>query len=106
MEKARALPILADSREETTMSRMCPQSAVGIALDRAVLCPNDETVYDAERWVVCPTCVNKEGMSLSRILGGAASMGSRGKSGHAREYGEAILASGLLARAPFLHNEH
>lgn len=88
------------------MSRTYPQSAVGIALDRAVLCPNDETVYDAEQWVVCPTCVNKEGMSLSRILGGpAASVGVRDKGGAPR-LRDAMLASGLLAKAPFLRNEH
>lgn len=52
------------------MSRMFPQSAVGVALNRAVLCPNDETVYDAEQWIVCPTCDNEEGLPLARILGG------------------------------------
>ena len=88
------------------MSRTYPQSAVGIALDRAVLCPNDETVYDAKKWIVCPTCVNKEGMSLSRILGGpAASVGVRDK-GWVPRLGDATLASGLLAKAPFLRNEH
>jgi hypothetical protein len=84
------------------MSRTYPQSAVGIALDRAVLCPNDETVYDAERWVVCPTCVNKEGISLARILGGAVpAVAVRGK-----DWGDATLASGLLAKAPFLRSDH
>jgi len=52
------------------MSRMYPQPAVGVALNRAVLCPNDETVYDMEQWTVCPTCDNEEGLPLSRILGG------------------------------------
>ena len=89
------------------MSRIYPQSAVGIALDRAVLCPNDETVYDAERWIVCPTCVNKEGMSLSRILGGrAASVGARGKAWVGSRSEGDRLASGLLAKAPFLPSEH
>lgn len=89
------------------MSRMYPQSAVGIALDRAVLCPNDETVYDAERWTVCPTCVNKEGMSLSRILGGAAaSVGGRGTRWGGQRVESDTLAGGLLASAPFLRSDH
>lgn len=90
------------------MSRVYPQSAVGIALDRAVLCPNDETVYDAERWIVCPTCVNKEGISLSRILGGpAASAVGRGRGWGAPRRESDTLASGLLAKVPaFLREEH
>lgn len=88
------------------MSRMCPQSAVGIALDRAVLCPNDETVYDANRWIVCPTCVNKEGIPLSRILGGPASVGSRARRWSGPGSDAATLASGLLANAPFLRSDH
>jgi hypothetical protein len=90
------------------MSRVYPQSAVGIALDRAVLCPNDETVYDVKRWIVCPTCVNKEGISLSRILGGtAASVGGRGRGWGAPRLESDTLASGLLANVPaFLREEH
>ena len=90
------------------MSRVYPQSAVGIALSRAVLCPNDETVYDAQRWIVCPTCVNKEGISLSRILGGpAAHVGRRGRGWGLPSFGSDTLASGLLAKVPaFLREEH
>lgn len=90
------------------MSRNYPHSAVGIALDRAVLCPNDETVYDSERWLVCPTCVNKEGISLSRILGGSASPVSiRVRGWDVPELGGDTLVSGLLAKLPaFLREEH
>ena len=90
------------------MSRAYPQFAVGIALSRAVLCPNDETVYDTEQWVVCPTCVNKEGISLSRILGGsAASVDRHGRGWGVPSLGSDTLASGLLAKVPaFLREEH
>lgn len=82
------------------MSRTYPQSAVGIALDRAVLCPNDETVYDAERWNVCPTCVNKEGILLSRILGGpAASVGVCSTGWGVPLMAGRTVGSGLLAKA-------
>lgn len=90
------------------MSRTYPQSAVGIALDRAVLCPNDETVYDTERWNVCPTCVNKEGISISRILGGrAVSVGATGTGWAAPASGRHAPGSVLLTKGiPFLRGEH
>jgi hypothetical protein len=91
--RARAL-IFEASREEAFMSRSYPQSAVGIALDRAVLCPNDETVYDAEQWIVCPTCINKEGISLSRILGGSAAPIGASAVG----WGISLLADGSVGR--------
>lgn len=89
------------------MSGMYPQSAVGVALDRAVLCPNDETVYDAERWKVCPTCVNKEGISLWRILGRrAASVDISRVRGVPVRTGRSD-GTGLLAKSvPFLREEH
>lgn len=46
-----------------------PRTLVGIPLTRAVLCPNDETVYDAELWTACPTCENEDRISLARVLG-------------------------------------
>jgi hypothetical protein len=59
------------------MIRISPVPPVGIPLRRALLCPNDDTVYDAERWKVCPTCQNEDRVFLSRILGIGA--GNRGR---------------------------
>jgi hypothetical protein len=107
IESARERAILELSTEEPFMSRMYPQSAVGIALDRAVLCPNDETVYDAERWNVCPTCVNKEGISLSKILGGpAASVGVYGAGWNDPLMAGRTMGGGLLAKATSSRGEH
>jgi len=44
---------------------------VGIPLERALLCPNDDTVYDANSWKACPTCQNEERVFLSRLFGKA-----------------------------------
>jgi hypothetical protein len=57
------------------MNRISPVPDVGIPLTRAVLCPNDDTVYDTKRWRVCPTCQSEDRLWLSRTLGHAA--GSR-----------------------------
>jgi hypothetical protein len=51
------------------MSRTSLVPLVGIPLGRALLCPNDDTVYDAAGWRVCPTCQNEERVFLSRLLG-------------------------------------
>ena len=48
--------------------RRIAQTQVGIRVDVAVLCPNDDVIYDATRWDSCPTCDNKERVGLSRIL--------------------------------------
>ena len=66
-----------------------PSVRVGIPLNRAVLCPNDDTVYDAEIWTVCPTCENEDRLSLSRVLGhhypdGPAAIAPRAPSERAR----------------------
>ena len=42
---------------------------VGIPLGRALVCPNDDTVYDAAGWKACPTCQNEERVFLSRLIG-------------------------------------
>jgi hypothetical protein len=55
---------------------------VGISLNRAVLCPNDEIVYDSGRWRVCPTCQNEDRVWLSRILGATAGNGGRAPNVH------------------------
>ena len=44
---------------------------VGIPLNRALLCPNDDTVYDAGRWKACPSCQNEDRVFLSRLFGSA-----------------------------------
>ncbi len=54
------------------MNRTSPVPDVGIPLNRAVLCPNDDTVYDTKRWRVCPTCQGEDRLWLSRTLGVAA----------------------------------
>jgi hypothetical protein len=51
------------------MSRTSMVPPVGIPLDRALLCPNDDTVYDANSWKACPTCQNEERVFLSRLFG-------------------------------------
>ncbi len=51
------------------MSRTSLVPLVGIPLGRALLCPNDDTVYDAAGWKACPTCQNEERVFLSRLLG-------------------------------------
>lgn len=58
------------------MSRISPEPLVGIRLSRAVLCPNDDTVYDARRFRVCPTCQGEERVYLSRCLGSGAKSGT------------------------------
>ena len=56
------------------MFRISPVPAVGIPLSRALLCPNDDTLYDSARWRACPTCQNEDRIFLSKLLGaGAAS---------------------------------
>jgi hypothetical protein len=55
------------------MARITPVPAVGIPLNRALLCPNDDTLYDSATWRACPTCQNEDRVFLSRLLGvGAA----------------------------------
>lgn len=51
------------------MSRTALVPPVGIPLGRALLCPNDDTVYDAASWRACPTCQNEERVFLSRLVG-------------------------------------
>ena len=53
------------------MPRIAPVPPVGIPLSRALLCPNDDTVYDAARWKACPSCQNEDRVFLSRLLGAA-----------------------------------
>ena len=56
------------------MFRISPVPAVGIPLNRALLCPNDDTLYDSARWKACPTCQNDDRIFLSKLLGtGSAS---------------------------------
>jgi len=50
------------------MARISPVPAVGIPLNRALLCPNDDTLYDSARWRACPTCQNEDRVFLSRLL--------------------------------------
>ena len=60
------------------MRRIPPVPTVAIPLRRALLCPNDDTVYDANGWMACPTCENEERIYLYRLLGlAAASPGRR-----------------------------
>ncbi len=59
------------------MSRTLLVPPVGIPLGRALLCPNDDTIYDAGRWKSCPTCQNEERVFLSRLLGVGADNGAR-----------------------------
>ena len=63
------------------MDRTSAVPAVGIPLNRALLCPNDDTLYDSARWRVCPTCQNEDRVFLSRLLGvsGRAREFARGK---------------------------
>ncbi len=49
-------------------ARRTTETQVGIHVSRAVLCPNDDVVYDGARWIVCPTCDNEERVELSKIL--------------------------------------
>lgn len=58
------------------MNRTSLVPLVGIPLGRALLCPNDDTVYDAVGWKSCPTCQNEERVFLSRLLGLGAGHGS------------------------------
>jgi hypothetical protein len=58
------------------MSRTYLVPPVGIPLGRALLCPNDDTVYDAVSWKACPTCQNEERVFLSRLLGVGAENGA------------------------------
>jgi hypothetical protein len=60
------------SKEDPAMNRISPVPDVGIPLTRAVLCPNDDTVYDTKRWRVCPTCQGEDRVWLSRTLGHVA----------------------------------
>ena len=55
------------------MSRIASVPPVGIPLSRALLCPNDDTVYDAARWKACPSCQNEDRVFLSRLFGAARS---------------------------------
>jgi len=63
------------------MSRTLLVPLVGIPLGRALLCPNDDTVYDAARWKACPTCQNEERVFLSRLLGLGTGNGSGFRTG-------------------------
>jgi hypothetical protein len=59
------------------MLRFTRVPPVGIPLTRALLCPNDDTVYDSARWKSCPTCQNEDRVFLSRMLGsGGGTAGS------------------------------
>ena len=49
-------------------ARRTTETQVGIQVSRAVLCPNDDVIYDGERWILCPTCDNEERVELSKIL--------------------------------------
>jgi hypothetical protein len=60
------------------MSRTLLVPLVGIPLGRALLCPNDDTVYDATSWKACPTCENEERVFLSRLIGAGAGSGAFG----------------------------
>jgi hypothetical protein len=51
------------------MPRIAPVPPVGIPLNRALLCPNDDTVYDSARWKACPSCQNEDRVFLSRLFG-------------------------------------
>ena len=51
------------------MLRIAPVPPVGIPLNRALLCPNDDTVYDSTRWKACPSCQNEDRVFLSRLFG-------------------------------------
>jgi hypothetical protein len=59
------------------MNRTIPVPSVGIPLRRAVLCPNDDNIYDADRWRACPTCQNGDRIYLSRFLEVGAENGDR-----------------------------
>jgi hypothetical protein len=63
------------------MDRSFTVPAVGIPLNRALLCPNDDTLYDSARWRACPSCLNEDRVFLSRLLGasGKAREFARGK---------------------------
>jgi len=50
------------------MDRTSAVPTVGIPLNRALLCPNDDTLYDSARWRLCPTCQNEDRVFLSRLL--------------------------------------
>ena len=71
------------------MSRTSLVPPVGIPLERALLCPNDDTVYDATSWKSCPTCQNEERVFLSRLFG---------RSGGAERTGGAVTP--FVRRAP------
>jgi len=63
------------------MLRITP-APVGMPLSRALLCPNDDTVYDSARWKSCPSCQNEDRVFLSRLLGlGGANRLSFGSAG-------------------------
>ena len=64
------------------MSRTLQVPLVGFPLGRALLCPNDDTVYDAAQWKACPTCQNEERLFLSRLLGVGAGNGGRTRDFH------------------------
>ena len=51
------------------MARISRVPTVGIPLNRALLCPNDDTLYDSAHWRACPTCENEDRVFLSRLLG-------------------------------------
>ncbi|HEY7112027.1 MAG TPA: hypothetical protein VIA45_03760 [Thermoanaerobaculia bacterium] len=63
------------------MARISSIPAVGIPLNRALLCPNDDTLYDSATWRSCPTCQNEDRVFLSRLLnaGPAARAAVRGR---------------------------
>lgn len=80
------------------MIRLSPAPGVGIALSRAVLCPNDDTVYDAELWTVCPTCENEDRVSLSRVLGNPELIGAGEEKSGPSPPARARVALRLLSR--------
>ena len=75
------------------MGRTSRNPLVGIPLTRALLCPNDDTVYDSDRWRACPTCQNEDRLYLSRLLGGAARPENRTESRAAVPAGAPIPVS-------------
>jgi hypothetical protein len=82
------------------MSRTPLVPLVGIPLGRALLCPNDDTVYDAARWKACPTCENEERVFLSRLLGVGAGNGGPTPRRRRKEPTRAGLSTYLPERLP------
>ncbi len=79
------------------MSRTSLVPPVGIPLGRALLCPNDDTVYDAAGWRACPTCQNEERVFLSRLLGLGAADGSGFRAGRSRSVSLRLIREATLS---------